>query len=308
MPDLALRVNKDMLVLSGSVIPLLEAQGVDASDLEMTYVIEPETIHDAQRLELSSGAQVMVLDTAAFTPARLAHRNMREKLPDLARIAFEIAAEFKPQHIVVELGPTGLPLDPDSKASLVEHRDQFARAVEAFEPFAPDAYFLNGFTDITELKCALMGVAKKSDRLVMASVNVLPDGTLAGGRGTVEEAAAVMGELGACVAGFATDASPAKAVAIAKRMGQATHCALMAQLAVKTRDKRQWEPTEENPYHVPNTFIDAALALRAAGVQFLRAAGNAAPAYTGALVAATTGLDVSYLAAAQVAQAQQESE
>jgi hypothetical protein len=39
-------------------------------------------------------------------------------------------------------------------------------------------------------------------------------------------------------------------------------------------------------------MVDAAYALRAAGVQFVRAAGQATPSYTAALVAALEGLDV----------------
>ena len=43
---------------------------------------------------------------------------------------------------------------------------------------------------------------------------------------------------------------------------------------------------------IPDTMMPAALELRAAGVQFLRAAGQATPAYTGVLAATVAGLDV----------------
>ena len=58
------------------------------------------------------------------------------------------------------------------------------------------------------------------------------------------------------------------------------------------RDPKQQGPTTENPYYAPDTMMAAAVDLRAAGVQFLRAAGDATPAYTGVLAAATAGLDV----------------
>ena len=57
------------------------------------------------------------------------------------------------------------------------------------------------------------------------------------------------------------------------------------------RDSRQQGPTPENPYYSPDMMVPAADALRAAGAQFLRAVGNATPAYTGALAATTLGLD-----------------
>ena len=67
---------------------------------------------------------------------------------------------------------------------------------------------------------------------------------------------------------------------------------MLVQLEVAARDVRAQGPTEENPYYAPDTMMPAADALRRAGVQFLRAVGDATPAYTGALVATTMGLDV----------------
>ena len=67
---------------------------------------------------------------------------------------------------------------------------------------------------------------------------------------------------------------------------------LAATLQVFQRDAKQQGPTAENPYYSPDTMMPAALELRAAGVQFLRAAGQATPAYTGVLAAAVAGLDV----------------
>ena len=60
---------------------------------------------------------------------------------------------------------------------------------------------------------------------------------------------------------------------------------LAATLQVFQRDAKQQGPTAENPYYSPDTMMPAALELRAAGVQFLRAAGQATPAYTGVLAA-----------------------
>ena len=46
-----------------------------------------------------------------------------------------------------------------------------------------------------------------------------------------------------------------------------------------------------NPYATPDSLADAALALRAAGAQFLRVVGEATPACTGALAVAVSGAD-----------------
>lgn len=290
--DIGLRFHKDMLVLSSPVGAVLERFGVDTTrDMEFTMLFEPDTLEKAYELEALSGAQCLVAATSALTPARLAHARMEDRTEELARVALETVAALKPQHILVELGPCGLPLDPDSKASLVEHRDQYARAAKAFANSTFDAFFLNGFTTVSDLKCALMGIRKVSDAPVFASVDVRADATLAreavGPTETLEEAAAVMMEFGAQVMGFATSAPIEAACEFVTRLQMATEgptpLPVLVQLSVDE---------EAGAYADPDAMVEWAAALHGAGAQFLRAAGDATPAYAGALVAATLGADV----------------
>ena len=293
MPDIALRFRKDMLVLSSPIEVALARQGVDIDrDMGFVTLIEPDSLQEALRLELMAGAQCLVANTAGITPARMAQSGMEDRAADVAHAALSVVRDLKPQHALVEIGPCGLPLDPTSKASLNENRDQYARAARLFEGEAFDAFFLNGFLGKTDLLCALMGIRKVSDAPVFASVDVLPDGKLSNGRDSLEEACGVMQEYGASVAGFATGAPIDEACELAARAVASTDLPLLVQLAVAKRDPKQGGPAPENPYYCPDAVVDAALRLRAAGVQFLLAAGDASPAYTGALAATVAGLDV----------------
>lgn len=298
MADIMLRFFKDMLVVSSPVQEALRRQGIDdARDQALAMVVEPETIEDIYRLETVAGPQILVTPASDFTPARLTALGMEDKGAELARAALSIPRAFKPQHLLVEIGPCGLPLDPSSKASLVENRDQYARAAELFQGEEFDAFFLNTFTTVDDLKCALMGVRKVSDAPVFASVDVTADGALASGRGSLTEAVGVMAEFGASVAGFATLSAPVDAAHLAAQAREAlaargADLCLMVTFAVGERDARQQGPTAENPYYAPDTMMAAAAAARAEGVQFLRAAGDATPAYTGVLAAAVAGQDV----------------
>lgn len=284
MSDIALRFHKDMLVLSAPPVVALERLGVDtAADLEFTLLFEPDTVEEAYRLEAMGGAQCLVTATAGLTPARLARVRMEEQGPQLAHAALEALAPFKPQHVLVELGPCGLPLDPSAKASLMEHRDQYARAGRMFDGLELDGFFLNGFGDCTGLKCALMGLAKVSDAPVFASVDVDGAGMLPSGE-TLEDAVRVAEELGAAVVGFQTAADTDEAAKLCARACAAGTLELpvMAQMAVEPGDA----------YGNADALADAAAVLCAAGAQFLRASGQATAACTGALVAATLGMDV----------------
>lgn len=293
MPDISLRFHKDMLVLSAPLATVLARQGVDtARDLEYLNLVEPEAVRDALRLESMAGAQCLITNTEGITPARLVHQGAEDNLEVLARAALSTAHELRPQHLLVEIGPCGLPLDGSSALSLNENRDQYARAARAFVDGAFDAFLLNGFTGTTDLKCALMGIGQVSERPIFASVEVDFDGLLADGRTSLEEAVALMEEFGASVVGFATGVPPKQAATLAKRACAAGHMPVLAQLQVATHASKQGKATMENPYYCPDTMVEAATLLRAAGVQFLRATGEATPAYTGALAATTEGFDV----------------
>lgn len=293
MSDIELRFHKDMLVLSSPVAPLLARQGFDVDrDLEYATLVEPEAVREALRLNKVVGAQCLVANTARTTPARLAHQGMEDQVGDLVAASLHTAAELTPQHLLVEIGPCGLPLDATSKNSLNENRDQYARVARACAGRTFDAFFLNGFTNSADLKCALMGVRQVSATSVFASVDVDGDGLLVGGRHTFEEALSIMVDYEASVVGFATAAPLDRAIAFTRCACKVGDLPVLAQLSVTNHNPRQGEATRENPYYCPDTLVEAGTQLRAAGAQFLRATGLATPAYTGALVAASEGFDV----------------
>lgn len=291
MADIALRFHKDMLVLSSPTASALARRGVDVeTDLEFITLIEPESIHDILRLEMVAGAQILVTNTEGITTARLAHHNMEDRMEELAQAALDVTAAMKPQHILFEIGPCGLPLDASSKPSLLENRDQYARVARCIASRAFDAYYLRGFRSVSALKCALMGIRKVDDRPVFAQVAIDGDGML-NPRESLENALACAAEFGAQVAGFSTTAGIVQAAELAKRAVATSPLPLIVELEVVEHNPKQGDSTERNPYYCPDIMVQAAASLRAAGAQFLRASGQATPAYTGVLAATVSGFD-----------------
>lgn len=299
MADIQLRFGKDALVIGPHVhVQLANAVLIDdeserastAFDTEFSLLFEPEIFDDAYLLQKLSGAQCLVTPTANLTPARLAHTGMEDASEQLAAAAVEAVAAQSPEHVLVDIGPCGLPLDAASKASLLENRRQYERAAQLFSNMEFDAFFLNGFTRVVDLKCALMGIRKVSDAPILASVNVDDQGMLCPNPDAVhpakvcerlEEAVAVMEEYGAQVAGFAVHADVSVALNLVARMLDAVQLPLLVQLVAG-----------QGVLGDPDDAFSAAEALVAAGVQFVRACGTATPAYTGAMVAAVSDMSV----------------
>ena len=260
MPDIQLRFHRDMLVLSSPIAPVLARQGFELDgDVEYATLMEPEAVEDALRLNLMAGVQCLVTETAGMTPARLAHRGMAERLPELARAAVSCAAKLRPQHVLVELGPCGLPLDASSKASLNENRDQYARAARAFEGLSLDGFFLNGFSSPSDLKCALWVCARSAALPVFASVNAgrrhvgrrsatasmrrLTMAGVRGERGRLLHAGPRRASLRACAAG-----------------GEAARLCSRS----RRRGAQPWSASGDagNPHHRPDVMMEASQQLR----------------------------------------------
>ena len=249
MPDIQMRFDKDMLVLSAPLRSVLARQGVDVDrDLEYMLLVEPEALRDTVRMEMVAGAQCLVAATEGIAPARLAHKGMEGREVELALAALGMLRPLKPQHLIAEIGPCGLPLDGSNADSLNENRAQYARAAHAFDGQELDALLLTGFKRPDDLKCALMGLRQVTDVPVFASVDVDGQGTLLDGRTSIEEAVALMAEFGASVVGFECAAPEQGIVAIARRAAGACNLPLMAQLNVACRDLKQGAASPENPY------------------------------------------------------------
>lgn len=293
MADIALRFHKDMLVLSSPIRHEVAQIGLDSErDLNYMATFEPEPLRDALRMNIMGGVPVLVAPLEGLTPARLAHQGNENEAAALATEVVSLARKLKPQHLLLEIGSCGLPLDPDSKASLNENKDQYARAGRACEGLEFDAFFLNGFENITDLKCALMGLRQVSDGLIFAALTVDEQGNALKGGASLEEAVAMMSEYGAAVVGFATKAGPEAAVELTKRAVTATDHPILVELIVGPREDNLLAPNPDNPYPNPDALVAVAGQLQTAGAQFLRAEGQATPSYAAAMVVAVGGQDV----------------
>lgn len=301
MADIQLRFNKDMLVLSTPFSVTLDRLGFDESDRDYVLLCEPESVEEAFRFEGMAHTPVFVLPTETMTNARLMHSRFEGQGARMAQSCYEAASQFAPQHVVAAVSPTKLPLDETSKVSLRQSCDQYKNAVLELSELSLDAIYFCGFENGYDAQCALMGARSVYDGPLFCSFVVNDEGMLASGSHSLVDAARLACEYGADVVGVVSAFGPKSLVPIVDSLVQAVDCPILVELVVGRPDKRQMWPTKENPYPTVDSIVDAALLLRAHGVQFVRAAGNATPAFTGALVAVLSGLDVADASVVRVA-------
>lgn len=178
---------------------------------------------------------------------------------------------------------------------------QYEAAARSFDGLQFDALLLNGMRGEADMRCAIQGVRRVYQGPLFASLNADDQAEFDGI--TVQQAVDAMagseadGVRGADVMGIRSAAAPDALCETVRRMAPLTEAPILVQIAVKAptaMEKKRASlggPVPGNPYPIPDTLADAALGLRAAGAQFLRACGEATPAYTGALAVASSGRD-----------------
>ena len=292
MPDIQLRLNRDMLVMSTPIEHTLKAQGFSSlQDKIYVSLCEPELFEEAFKFESIVGTPCFVAPTDEITNARLAQARFEDRAQDMAENIYQAVSRFNPQHLSASVGPTGLPLDESSGPSLKQSRMQYQNAIKVLSKYPFDAMYFSGFTNAFDLQCALMGARAVYDGVVFASLELNDKGALAKNY-LLGDAIAMACEYGADVVGIRSGLPIEELEPLVKTVKECSTKPLLVELIVNEPNSGQLNPTRDNPYYYPDSFIDAGLKLQQWGVQFVRGAGNATPSYTGALVAALSGKDV----------------
>jgi len=284
MPDIELRFNRDMLVLTSPLHTALASWDLKPDEATMYCVTEPEAVEHAMRLQSLSGAACFVLPTKDITQARLAHLRLADQASEIVQAAFTLAKPFRPQHLIAEIGATGLPIDETSQTSLKANRDQYANAVELFEDKL-DAYLFTGLASIADLRCALMGARKKTALPIFASLAVDEQGRILGREESIDDAIEVAEDYEADVLGLSLELDDYHMLHVLERVASRTTLPILVQLPLYR------DGALVNYMDHPDSLMQLALSLRSAGAQFLQACGEASSLHAGALVAATEGLD-----------------
>lgn len=293
MADIQMRFGKDMLVLSTGFARAFQQQGFElASEEAYVDLCEPELIEQAYQLEKMIDTPILCTPTECITNARLAHERFEGCGAQIAQAAWELVDAVTPQHALAVVGPTGLPLDESSATSLKASRKQYQEAVAELIRYPFDALYFSGFTNGYDAQCALIAARAVYDGPIFFSFELTDKGELPSGSHDLASAVRLVDEYGADVIGISSGARLEKLERATATMREATGKPLLVELVVRELIERALNPDADNPYYSPDTMVEAALRLHAAGVQFVRAVGMASPAYTGALVATLAGLDV----------------
>lgn len=292
MPDIQNRFNIDMLVLEGAMGTMLQRSGVAPETCgEFLNIIEPDLIAGIHANYHMVGADCATSNTFCGSRPKLAEYGLEDQLEAINRAGVELAREGGAPHVLADIGPTGLVMQPLGPATFDELFDIFAEQAAALASGNPDAFILETFTDIAELRCAVLACKSVSDLPVIASATFGERGRMDLSGTTPAQAAIIMKAAGADAVGLNCGLGPEQMLPLVSEMTSATTLPVFVQPNAGLPTLNPVTGKTEYP-GTPDEMARFAVMAREAGVTGIGSCCGSTPSFTGAIATEISGRDV----------------
>ncbi len=230
MPDVLERLGRETLILEGAMGTMLQRAGMlPGTCPEMLNVTAPEMVGDVHRLYRLAGADCTTANSFGGSRPKLAEHGYGDRVEEYNRAAVRVAKRWGAPHILADVGPTGLVLEPLGEATFDEVFDIFAEQVAALAAENPDAIFFETFTDIAEVRCGILAARSVTDVPVFASVTFGANGRMdLSGTGPAT-AAVILEAAGVSAVGMNCGLGPEQMVPLVREMASATNLPVIVQ-------------------------------------------------------------------------------
>lgn len=290
MPDVMRRLGREMLVLDGAMGTMLQRAGMSpGTSPELLNVQAPEMVEQVLDYYKLAGSHCAITNTFGGSAPKLAEFGLADRVEELNRAGVRMARAHGAPHVLADMGPTGLVMEPLGTATFDEVFAAFAEQAAALAAEGPDAIFLETFTDIAEVRCAVLAAKSVCDLPVFASVTCGLSGRMDLSGTDPETAAVVLEAAGADAVGLNCGLGPEQMLPLAERMVRATALPVIVQpnagLPVLDDEGRTIFP---GTAFEMGAFAEAA---RAVGVAAVGSCCGSSPSFTGAIADAIADRD-----------------
>jgi 5-methyltetrahydrofolate--homocysteine methyltransferase len=207
-------IGKELLFSDGAMGTLLQAEGMKGGEIPETWnMLHPEVLVDIHTRYLNAGSNIISANTFGCNKYKLEHceydlDTLVDKAIGLVREAitkFENESNSvyarKPHFAALDIGPLGKLLKPIGNVSFDEAEAAYAEIVKAGVKAGADLLFCETFTDLYDLKAAIIAAKENSDLPLFVSVAPDENGRLLTG-GDLEAYVALAEGLGVDVLGM----------------------------------------------------------------------------------------------------------
>src|SRR5579859_1750672 len=253
----------------------------------------PELVRAIHQEYIRAGAQVIETNTFGANRAKLANYDLAEKAhainvraARLAREAREVGGESV--FVAGAVGPSGRPLQAPltgehDERRLLELRSIFREQVEGLLEGGVDLIILETFSDLAELRQAVLAVKESCDLPVVAQMSFGEDGRTLAGQSPARVALA-LAELGANVIGANCSVGPSGTLDVIEEMAVAVRHLPNVTLSAQPNAGLPSRVEQRFLYvSTPEYFADYAQRFASTGVRLIGGCCGTTPRHTAAM-------------------------
>ncbi|MBN2839709.1 MAG: homocysteine S-methyltransferase family protein [Coriobacteriia bacterium] len=281
MPDIQMRFGRDVLVLDGAMGTMLHKHDLpEGQSLVQLNVTAPDIVEEVHRLYDLAGADCATTNSFGGTRAKLAAYGLEDQLVELNRAAVRLARTGGATHILGDMGPTGLVIEPLGAVAFDVVFHQFAEQASALAMERPDALLVETMTDIAEARCAVLAARSVTDLPVLVTCTFGLSGRMDLSGTDPETAAVILEAAGASAVGLNCGLGPEQMLPLVERMARATSLPIIvrpnAGLPQLVDGVTVFPGTAEEMGQYAARFVDA-------GASLIGSCCGSTPAFTGAI-------------------------
>ena len=217
-----------ILFFDGAMGTMLQARGLKLREVpEILNLTNPNMIKSIHREYKESGSDFITANTFGANKFKLAKSgyNVREIIEAGVKNAREVAGNDA--SVVLDIGSTGRVMAPSGDASFGEIYEAVTEMVEAGKNFS-DVILLETFTDLYELKAAVLAARENSDLPIFATMSFEESGHTFFGA-SIESMVATLEGLGINALGVNCSLGPSQLLPLVEKICGLSHIPVMVQ-------------------------------------------------------------------------------
>ena len=197
-------------VFDGAMGTMLYSRGIYINRCyDELNLVSPDLVSGIHRDYAKAGADIIETNTYGANRQKLAGYGLEDKIREINRAGVRLARDAGGDRVFVggALGPLGIRIEPYGPTSEEEARAIFQEQAEALIEGGVDLFVLETFSDLAEIRQALLAVRAVSDLPIVAQFTIQNDGNTSYGT-SPEVFTKRLDELGADVIGLNCSVGP----------------------------------------------------------------------------------------------------
>lgn len=283
------QLGKQRLYFDGAMGTMLQNRGLKLGEVpEVLNMTHPQQIEDIHRLYLEAGSHFITTNTFGANRYKIDHTpyTVEEIITQGVKIAKKATKDFTGRLVALDLGPSGKVLKPIGDAEFEEIYEVFAQQAKIGEKAGADLVILETFTDLYELKAAILAVKEQTQLPIFATMSFEENGRTFFGT-SLESMVVLLEGLGVAALGINCSLGPVQLKPVVMKLTELAHIPIIVQpnagLPIMEGTVAKYDITSQE-------FAQIAVEFAQAGVSILGGCCGTTPDYIQQVVEKTKAL------------------